>query len=305
MKLRLGTRSSALALAQSQLVADALVSAALRRGTELDVELVRVTTEGDVTEGPIADVGKSGLFVAALRVALVSGECDLVVHSYKDVPTEAVDGLTVAAIPARADVRDALCGAASLGALPDGARVGTSSLRRAAQVRRANAALETVPLRGNVDTRLQRLADGDYDAIVLAAAGLERLGRADAIDAHLDPAVAVPAPAQGALAVEIRDDAPPDIAELVGELDDRATRLCVTAERAALRALEAGCSAPVGALATLAADYLSLHVQVLSGDGALVLNERARLHASAAEVLGRSAGLALLGRGAARLVASS
>ncbi|MPZ26311.1 MAG: hydroxymethylbilane synthase, partial [Micromonosporaceae bacterium] len=198
--VRLGTRGSALALTQARAVADALTVA-----TGVPVELVTVATAGDRSTAPVAQLGV-GVFVSALRDALAAKEIDVAVHSYKDLPTAPADGLGVAAVPERADPRDALVARdrLRLAELPAGARVGTGAPRRVAQLRALGRGLEPVPVRGNVDTRLRRVADGDLDALVLARAGLDRLGRGAEITETLDPAVLLPAPAQGALAVECR-----------------------------------------------------------------------------------------------------
>jgi hydroxymethylbilane synthase len=245
--LRLGTRGSALALAQSNHVATALTA---RLGER--IELVEITTAGDRSTAPVRGLGV-GVFVSALRDALLAKEIDLAVHSYKDLPTAPADGLTIAAVPARADPRDALVAAAgrTLAELPAGALVGTGAPRRVAQLLALGHGLRPVAVRGNVDTRLGKLAAGQFDAVVLARAGLVRLGRADAITEILDPLLMLPAPAQGALAVECRED-DVDLREHLAVVDDGMTRAAVTAERALLAALEAGCSAPVAALAEVA-----------------------------------------------------
>jgi hydroxymethylbilane synthase len=242
--LRLGTRASALALAQSGHVADAL------RALGHEVELVHITTQGDTSTAAITQLGSTGVFGTALREALLAGEVDLAVHSYKDLPTAPADGLVIAAVPPRADARDALVArdGLTLGELPAGSRVGTGSPRRTAQLRGLGMDLEIVPVRGNVDTRIGFVTSGSLDAVVLARAGLQRLGRLDDITETLDPLQVLPAPAQGALALECR----PDLAALLAPLDHADTRTAVAAERALLAALEAGCSAPVGAMAEVA-----------------------------------------------------
>jgi hydroxymethylbilane synthase len=238
--LRLGTRASALALAQTELVSAAL------RAAGTDTEIVHVTTLGD--RG--AAVQDKSRWVSELEHALHDGRIDLAVHSAKDVPTELPDGFELVAVPARADPRDALCGVAGLHLLPRGARVGTASLRRTAQLHAARPDLEVVELRGNVDTRLRKLAEGQADAIVLALAGLQRLGRAEAAMATVD--AFVPAAGQGALALEARagqlDPA------LLAPVDDPEARICVTAERALVNTLGASCNTPVGAHAVLLDD---------------------------------------------------
>jgi hydroxymethylbilane synthase len=234
-------------LAQSGLVADALTAA-----TGRPVELVEIVTAGDRSAAPVAQLGV-GVFVSALREALIAKEIDFAVHSYKDLPTAPAEGLVIAAVPLRADPRDALVAraGATLADLGTGARIGTGAVRRIAQLHAARRGWEPVPIRGNVDTRLRKVADGELDAVILARAGIARLGRADEITETLDPLVMLPAPAQGALAVECRiDDA--ETIEKLALLDDEYSRAAVVAERALLATLEAGCSAPVAALAEVA-----------------------------------------------------
>lgn len=241
--IRIGTRGSLLATTQAGVIRDALVD----RGHS--AELVIVSTAGDRSAAPIADIGV-GVFTAALREAIADNAVDVAVHSYKDLPTAIDPRFVIAATPVRADARDALVARDGLvlGELPAGSIVGTSSPRRAAQLRALGLGLEIRPLRGNLDTRLNRVSSGDLDAVVVARAGLARIGRLDAVTETLEPVQMLPAPAQGALAVECRagDTA---LAELLAELDDADTRVSVTAERALLAELEAGCSAPVGAIA--------------------------------------------------------
>jgi hydroxymethylbilane synthase len=245
--IRLGTRGSKLALAQSGLVADALTAA-----TGRPVELVEIVTAGDRSRAPVAQLGV-GVFVSALRDALVAKEIDVAVHSYKDLPTAPAHGLVIAAVPPRADPRDVLVArdGATLSDLGPGATFGTGAVRRIAQLHAARRGWAPVPIRGNVDTRLRKVAEGELDAVVLARAGIARLGRTDEITETLDPLTMLPAPAQGALAVECRiDDV--ETAELLAVLDDEYSRAAVLAERALLATLEAGCSAPVAALAEVA-----------------------------------------------------
>ena len=305
--IRVGTRGSALALTQTTTVAERVAELAGR-----DYELVRIRTEGDVLKGPLSQMGGTGVFVVALREALLDGRCDLAVHSLKDLPTTPAPGLRVAAVPERADTRDALCARddLTLATLPDGARVGTGSPRRAAQLRAARPGLEVVDIRGNVDTRLGRVADagtgpGDLDAVVLAAAGLHRLGRDAAITEYIDPAVMLPAPGQGALAVEFRTtDEEDGLGAALAAYDHAETRAAVTAERAVLLRLEAGCSAPIGALGSVQGDTLTLEAVVASLDGRHLLR-RSRSAPNegpeAAARLGVSLAEELLEAGAARI----
>jgi hydroxymethylbilane synthase len=303
--LRLGTRASTLARTQSQTVADAITAA-----TGTPVELVHIVTEGDTSSAAIAQLGGTGVFVTAIRRALLEGSIDLAVHSYKDLPTAPEPGLVLAAVPQRADARDALVArdGLTLGELPPGSRVGTGAPRRVAQLRALGLGLDVVPIRGNVDTRLGRVAPGDLDAVVLARAGLARLDRLDVITETLDPLQVLPAPAQGALAVECRT-ADARTRELLGRLEDPAVRACVTAERSTLAALEAGCSAPVAAYAEVAEGdrgpelFLRASVTALDGSDA-VRGSVAGPVADAAE-LGRALAAELLDRGAAALMAVS
>ncbi|WRZ91421.1 hydroxymethylbilane synthase [Streptomyces sp. NBC_01007] len=252
--LRLGTRRSKLAMAQSGQVADAV-----SKVTGRPVELVEITTYGDVSRENLAQIGGTGVFVTALREALVRGEVDFAVHSLKDLPTEQPENLALAAVPVREDARDVLVARDGLTfeELPDGARVGTGSPRRMAQLnayaRNHGMTIETVAIRGNVDTRIGYVHAGELDAVVLAAAGLNRIGRIDEVTDFLSVDTVLPAPGQGALAIECAADNA-DLVAALGELDDPFTRAAVTAERSLLAALEAGCSAPVGAFADLLAD---------------------------------------------------
>jgi hydroxymethylbilane synthase len=245
-RLRLGTRRSALALAQSGEVAK-LLSQALER----QVELVEVVTEGDRSPAAISQLGGTGVFVTALRDALLQHRVDIAVHSLKDLPTAPAPGVALAAVPFREDPRDALiCPAGlSLGEMPPGARIGTGSPRRMAQLHALGLGFDVVPIRGNVDTRIRKAAEGEVDAVVLARAGLARLDRLAEITEVLDPLQMLPAPGQGALAVECRESDDALRRELQAVLDDAPSRMAVAAERALLGALEAGCTAPVGALA--------------------------------------------------------
>ncbi|WP_199441631.1 hydroxymethylbilane synthase [Umezawaea beigongshangensis] len=301
--LRIGTRGSALALAQTGLIADALERAGAR------VEIVTVSTPGDRSSAPIAEIGV-GVFTSALRDALADGEVDVAVHSYKDLPTAPDPRLVLAAVPQREDPRDALVArdGLTLGELPSGSTVGTGSPRRAAQLEALGLGLTIVPLRGNVDSRIRKVADGELDAVVLARAGIARLGRVSEITETIDPIQMLPAPAQGALAIECRVDDVDTEHLLQSTLDDSASRAAVTAERAMLAALEAGCSAPVGALADVVEDLDGDDVVFrLSLRGVAATPENAILRASAtgdltaAEQLGRALAAELLDLGAAVL----
>ncbi|HEX6234011.1 MAG TPA: hydroxymethylbilane synthase [Jiangellaceae bacterium] len=300
--LRLGTRGSTLALAQSHQVADAITAASGR-----PVELVHITTHGDASQEPLARIGGTGVFVNALREALLSGAVDLAVHSLKDLPTAPFEGLVVAAIPPREDPRDAVCArdGLTLGELPEGSQIGTGAPRRAAQIEALGMGLKIVDIRGNVDTRLAKVASGDLDAVILARAGLARLGRLDEITETLDPIQVLPAPGQGALAVECRDD-DAELIELFATLDDHTTRSAVTAERTLLAALEAGCTAPVGAYAEAAEGdedlELYLRAVVVSLDGAVSIRKSATGPLDAAEQLGRDLAAEMLDDGAGAVV---
>jgi hydroxymethylbilane synthase len=242
--IRLGTRRSKLATTQSEIVADRL------RALGHEVELVLITTAGDVNRAPIEQIGGTGIFVSALRDALLSHEIDIAVHSLKDLPTQPVAELVIGAIPVREDPRDVLVArdGLTLGELPPGALIGTGAARRVAQLDALGLGVECTGIRGNVDTRIALVTEGKLDAVVLARAGLSRLGRLAEVTETLDPIQVLPAPGQGALAVECRSD-DTDVLAALAPLDDPATRAAVTAERQMMATLEAGCTAPVGALA--------------------------------------------------------
>ncbi|MCP8998588.1 hydroxymethylbilane synthase [Pseudarthrobacter sp. RMG13] len=321
MTVRIGTRASKLALTQTQQTADQLAAVG-----GFPVELVHITTEGDVKTGSLSQMGGTGVFVAALRDALLQDTCDVAVHSLKDLPTGAAPGLTIAATPKRADVRDVLCArdGLKLADLPQGAKVGTGSPRRAAQLRAARPDLDVQDIRGNVDTRLGRVpglpgnaagAPGDLDAVVLAAAGLERIGRLDAVSEFFETDVMLPAPGQGSLAIECRTaDAPRKagstegsqgvLAQALAALNDEDTRLAVTAERAVLARLEAGCAAPVGAFAYRKGSMLYLEAAVCAVDGTKTVREKKAtdgLTEVGATLLGIEVAELLLAAGAAEI----
>jgi hydroxymethylbilane synthase len=304
--LRLGTRRSALALAQSGVVADAL------RAAGHDVELVEVVTDGDRSSVAVAELGGTGVFVTELRRQLLDGAVDVAVHSLKDLPTAPPDGITLAAVPIREDPRDALVSRDGrlLTELPPGTRVGTGSPRRAAQLRLLGLGLLVVPVRGNVDTRLGKVASGELDAVVVAAAGLRRLGRIGDAAEIIDPGQMLPAPGQGALAIECRDADPELAARLSAALDDRFTRAAVSAERTLLAGLEAGCTAPVGALADIGAGddgndeiYLRAVVAEAAGTHAIKLSITGAL--TEAESVGQRLAEDLLEAGAADMIGES
>ena len=309
--LRLGTRRSKLAMAQSGMVADAV-----REVTGRAVELVEITTYGDISREHLAQIGGTGVFVAALREALLSGEVDFAVHSLKDLPTTQPEGLVLAAVPVREDPRDVIVArdALKFTDLPSGARIGTGSPRRMAQLnayaRSHGLEIETVAIRGNVDTRIGFVRSGELDAVVLAAAGLSRLGRTDEVTGFLPVDTVLPAPGQGALAIECAESSA-DLAAALAELDDPYTRVAVTAERALLNALEAGCSAPVGALADLLAEgqvvnELRLRGVVGSTDGTslvqLSITGPVPTSHDDAAALGRELAAEMLAKGAAGLM---
>lgn len=297
--LRLGTRRSLMAMTQSGLLADALTA---RTGQA--VELVGVTTEGDVSKARIAQIGGTGVYVNRLRERLLAGEIDFAVHSLKDLPTAPAEGVALAAVSTRDDPRDALCGPAKLADLRRGARVGTGAPRRVAQLRALRPDLDVVPIRGNADTRLRKVSDGELDAVVLAYAGLTRIGRTDAIGEIFEPDVMLPAPGQGALAVECRADRA-DLVGLLAVLDDPATRAAVTAERILLATLEGGCSAPVGAYAASDGHVLHLTGAVVGYDGVRQIRLSETGVPDDPERLGRELALRMLAEGADQLMGES
>ncbi|MCW2615608.1 MAG: porphobilinogen deaminase [Frankiales bacterium] len=300
--LRLGTRGSALAVAQSGGIA-ATVIAELGR----HVEMVTVQTAGDLSSAAIAQIGGTGVFVTALRDALLAGEVDFAVHSYKDLPTAPAPGLTIVAVPPRQDPRDALVArdGLTLGELPAGARIGTGSPRRTAQILGLGLGHELVPIRGNVDTRIGKVRSGELDAVVLARAGLARLDRLSEATEVIDPLTVLPAPAQGALAIECRSD-DEEVLALLAALDHPDSRTAVVAERALLAHLEAGCTAPVGALAQVAegddGDEIYLRGLVAALDGTDAVRLSATGPTSDAAEVGRRLAAELLDLGAAELM---
>jgi hydroxymethylbilane synthase len=313
--LRLGSRKSPMAISQSGDVARLVTERTGRR-----VEIVGVSTLGDVNQQQMSQIGGTGVFVSGLRDSLLRGEVDFAVHSLKDLPTGTAPGIALAAIPVRDDPRDALVGrdGAKLADLPPGARIGTGSARRAAQIALLRSDVSCVPIRGNANTRLAKVRDGELDAVVLAYAGLARIGHTDLVSEIFEPDGMVPAPGQGALAVECRaaDDA---LTALLATIDDPATRAAVTAERSLLAALEAGCSAPVGAYAASPAATGVLHLDGIvlgtrpasfatggpdSGvaGGRMVIRERGEAAAADAAGLGRELAGRMLALGAAGLM---
>ncbi|WP_308202068.1 hydroxymethylbilane synthase [Rathayibacter rubneri] len=277
MSIRVGTRASALAVAQTRMTAGRMAAAA-----GVPVELVRIESDGDRMTGSLASLGGTGVFVSALRDALLAGRCDAIVHSLKDLPTAPVEGLVLGAVPEREDPRDALCArdGRTLATLPAGARVGTGSPRRRAALLAARPDLEIVDIRGNIDTRLRRVTeegDSALDAIVLAVSGLSRLGRTEAITELLDFDVSPHAPGQGALAIEVRDEEPSDeLRAALAAVEHTPTRAAITAERSLLAALEAGCAAPIGATASTAGDEVVLRGVVFATDGSASLVREVR-----------------------------
>lgn len=263
--IRLGTRRSALAQAQSGHVADALAKIAGR-----PVELVPIVSEGDTNRASLSEIGGTGIFANRLREALIAGECDILVHSLKDLPTAQPAELVIAATPIREDARDVVItrDGIALAALPDGAKVGTGAPRRIAQVRRRAPGAEVVDIRGNVDSRLARVESGELDAVILAAAGLSRLGSDSPLHREfLDLSEWPTAPGQGALAVETVSDADAELLDALVRMDDEDTRIAVTVERAILAGLEAGCQAPMAAHAQVSGDEIRVRAVVYDPNG--------------------------------------
>lgn len=304
--VKLGTRASKLALAQSGLMADAL-----RRCPGCTVEMVHITTHGDTSHAPIPELGSTGVFTSALREALLAGEIDIAVHSYKDLPTAPAPGISLAAVPKRENPADVLIArdGLTLATLPAGARVGTGAPRRVSQLRAFRTDLEIVPIRGNIDTRMGKVTGGELDAVVLAYAGLSRLGRlADATEVIADD-IMLPAPAQGALAVECRTEGP--LADMLKILDDPHSRAAVAAERAVLAEVDLAtsvwCDSTVAAHAVPTVDEdgevtLALTASVTATDGSDAIRRSATGNARDADGLGRRLAAALLDAGAAKLM---
>lgn len=290
--LVIGSRGSQLALWQARWVQSRLQAG----GIESRIEIIK-TTGDKILDVPLAKVGSKGLFTKEIEDALLDGSIDLAVHSLKDMPTELPEGLTLAAIPEREDVRDAIIGS-TLDALPHGALVGTSSLRRTAQLRALRPDLKVESVRGNVDTRLRKLDEGQYQAIMLAAAGLRRLGWADRIAQYIDPALMCPAVGQGALAIETRTDR----IQVAASLEHRDTRVAVTAERALLGALGGGCQVPIGANATVDGDTVHLRGIVAAPDGSKVVRGNLSGQASDAASIGKTLAEQLMAQGATELL---
>lgn len=305
---RIGTRGSLLALTQAGTIRDALIAGGQQ------AELVVVKTAGDKSSDPVEKIGV-GVFTAALRSELADGAVDIAVHSYKDLPTAPDPRFVIAAIPPREDPRDALIARDGLvlGELPAGSRIGTSAARRAAQLRALGLGLEILPLRGNIDTRIRKVAEGELDAVVIARAGVARIDRLGEITESLEPVQMLPAPAQGALAVECRIG-DPDLVTILSGLDDAGTRAAITSERALLAELEAGCTAPIGALAEIVesldddgrvVEELSLRGCVAAIDGSDVLRASVVGSPDDAEELGRALARELVELGARELLGAN
>src|SRR6516162_7756890 len=296
--LRLGTRKSPMAMIQAGHVAELI-----RQRTGAGVELVGLTSFGDITRVNLPDIGGTGVFVSALRESLLGGDIDLAVHSLKDLPTAALPGITLAAVPPRDDPRDALIGrdGAKLADLPPGAAIGTGSPRRAAQLLLLRPDVRPVPIRGNAGTRLAKVTSGQVDAVVLAYSGLARIGELDRVSQVFEPDEMLPAPGQGALAVECRTD-DTDLAGLLALVDDPGSRSAVTAERTVLAELQAGCSAPLGAYAA-GTGVLHLTAVVVAEDGGPAVRAWRSGAAADAEELGRDVAAELLRLGAGTIVA--
>jgi hydroxymethylbilane synthase len=301
LTIRLGTRRSALATAQAGMMADQL------RELGHAVEMVEITTIGDTSTASLSSIGGTGVFAAAIRQALLAGDIDIAVHSLKDLPVAPEPGLVIAAIPVREDPRDALVArdGLTLGELPAGSVIGTGSPRRTAQLAALGLGLRVTDIRGNVDTRISLVRNGSCDAVLLARAGLSRLGRLDEVTESLDPLQMLPAPGQGALAIECRSDRP-DLIDALKPLDDPDTRACVSAERALLATLEAGCTAPVGVLAEVVEGEhgVELFLRAFAGspDASIDLRRSSVGSLKDPERCGRELAAVLLAEGAADII---
>jgi len=300
LEIRIATRKSALALWQANHVADALKKLAEVR----NVELVPLTTRGDeVLDRSLQKIGGKGLFIKELEIAIEAGDADIAVHSMKDVPAEMPEGFRIAALLARASPADALVGR-NLDGLQQGARVGSSSLRRQAQLLALRPDISVEPLRGNVNTRLKKLEDGQHDAIVLACAGLQRLGFASRISETFSPEQMLPAAAQGVIGIECRNDRK-ELLQVLAQLDHAATRTTTSAERAVALRLQADCQSPVAAYAEIDGASLCLQALVASADGRQLIREQLSGPADEPETIGISLADKLLDRGAGELLAQS
>ncbi len=297
MRLRIGSRGSQLALWQANHIAGLL----RQRGHEIEIEIIH-TTGDKITDVALAKVGSKGMFIKEIEEALAENRIDLAVHSLKDLPTELSDQFTIAAVPAREDPRDAFCSVrfSSIEDLPQGARVGTSSLRREAQLKALRPDLKVLPLRGNVDTRLRKLESGEYEAIILALAGLRRLGKTEFVRQVLPVEIMCPAAGQGALAIETHAG-DREVIDALGFLNHAATRMETDCERALLQAMGGGCQVPIGANARLQGSELHLQAVIASPDGRSVLRES--ITASNAFSLGELTAEKLLRRGGAAILA--
>ncbi|MBM00117.1 MAG: hydroxymethylbilane synthase [Pirellulaceae bacterium] len=307
--LKLGTRSSALALWQSNWVATQL------RELGFGIELVKISTSGDVKSGPIGAIGSQGVFTKEIQRALLDKEVDFAVHSLKDLPTEDIPGLCLTSVPPRESVGDVLVSneISSFDEIPADALIGTGSMRRKAQLLNQRPDLQVEDIRGNVDTRLQKLDEGAYQAIILAESGLKRLGLTERITHVIDRGVMIPAVGQGALGIECREE-DAYVREVLAHLNDLSTFLCVTAERAMLKALRAGCLAPVGAWGQLKEDQLHLQGVVLSGTGDQrvdsdsqvdLSDQTAAVQVERATALGQAVAESLIAQGATELIAEA
>ncbi len=298
MMVRIGTRASVLAVTQTEWVAQKISERRVK------VEIIKIKTQGDkILDVPLAKIGGKGLFVKEIEDALLEGKIDLAVHSMKDMPAIIPDGLTIGAIPKREDPRDALISrnGISWANLPSGSRIGTSSLRRQSQLKRSRPDLIFLPLRGNLNTRMKKLSEGAIDAIILAAAGLHRMGWRDRITEYIPMHVSLPAIGQGALAIECRT-ADQKIRGIIAFLNDPDTSCEIKAERALLARLEGGCQVPIAAFAKKANDTLSIEALVSNLDGTEIIREKKTALASEAVILGTNVAELLLGHGAERIL---